>query len=824
MTGFKYASVTFTLLFLLIMQSLAADETQQDTRYSEVKIYFQDKNQVRVLAEKGLIFDHVKYQKSADGGFAYKTVINNRELDVLKKSPLDYEILIDDVVADYREKSVRRAGQIKKIETEEAPAGFELGSMGGYYTFDEVVAELDSMYLLYPQLITEKVSIGQSHESRNLWMVKISDNPTVDEDEPEVFINALHHAREPAGMMAVIYFMYHLLENYGSDPEATYLIDNREIYFVPVINPDGYVYNETNDPDGGGQWRKNRRPPDQGSWYGVDLNRNYGYKWGYDDAGSSPYPMSDTYRGPSAFSEPETQAVRDFTEGRNFVLCLSYHTYSNVLIYPWSYEENFLTPDSLTYLDYACDLTIENNYGYGTADETINYVVNGDSDDWFYGEQATKNKILAMTPEVGSDADGFWPEPERIIPLCEENLPANLHLSWLAGGFVKYVSFEIADEGNDNGYADPGETADILFKIRNMGQDAARNVELWIESDDPYLSVISASPTEAVDIPAQSSVVGQSLRFSVSPDAPQGYQAALNLHINMDGYESATEVNGITIGTPTMLFADDAESGMQHWNTNGGWNVTDKTASNGENAFTDSPGAYYAANMENRLTLTNPVLLPEAGALYLTFNSRWLIERDYDFGRVEVSADGSNWTVREGFLTTTGSGKGAQNSTDYGYDDVQLEWVKEQIDLSDYTDSTQIYIRFNLESDGGLERDGWYLDDIRLLAYDDQPSFVDNQNPANPKTFNLARNYPNPFNSSTVIDFNLPRAGQIELAVYNILGQQIRILVSGRREGGSHTVRWDGRDDKNRPVNSGVYFYRLKMENQIQVKKMLYVE
>jgi murein tripeptide amidase MpaA len=97
-----------------------------------------------------------------------------------------------------------------------------------------------------------------------------------------------------------MYYMWYLLENYGTDPEATYLVDNREMYFVPCFNPDGYEYNRQTDPNGGGMWRKNRR--NNGGSYGVDLNRNFGYMWGYDDLGSSPIPSSETYRGPSAFS------------------------------------------------------------------------------------------------------------------------------------------------------------------------------------------------------------------------------------------------------------------------------------------------------------------------------------------------------------------------------------------------------------------------------------------------------------------------------------------------------------------------------------------
>ena len=116
----------------------------------------------------------------------------------------------------------------------------------------------------------------------------------------------MHHAREIMTVEMCLYFARYLCENYGTDPVATFLVDNRQIWFVPIVNPDGFVYNEDNDPDGGGMWRKNRRPGG-GGCYGVDNNRNYPYMWVGD--GSSGNPCDDDYRGPSAGSEPENQAL-----------------------------------------------------------------------------------------------------------------------------------------------------------------------------------------------------------------------------------------------------------------------------------------------------------------------------------------------------------------------------------------------------------------------------------------------------------------------------------------------------------------------------------
>ena len=129
--------------------------------------------------------------------------------------------------------------------------------MGGYYTFQEIEDHLDELSNDYPYIFTEKISIGTSLEGRNIWAIKVSDNPNIEEDEPEVLYTGLHHAREPMSYMNLFYYMNYLCENYDSDVEIRNIIDNRELYFVPVVNPDGLVYNESIAPNGGGLQRKN---------------------------------------------------------------------------------------------------------------------------------------------------------------------------------------------------------------------------------------------------------------------------------------------------------------------------------------------------------------------------------------------------------------------------------------------------------------------------------------------------------------------------------------------------------------------------------------
>jgi len=184
------------------------------------------------------------------------------------------------------------------------------------------------------------------------------------------------------------------------------------------------VFNESTDPDGGGLWRKNRAV-ENGQVVGVDLNRNYGFEWAFDNQGSSPNPNSEIYRGQAPFSEPETQTIRDFCNDHQFRICMNYHTFGNVLIYPFGFNDEE-TPDQPSYEAFTQAMTVENDFPAGTGLETVGAVANGDADDWMYGEINSKPRILSMTPEVGPGTFGFWPPASAIDNLNKSVLRQNL--------------------------------------------------------------------------------------------------------------------------------------------------------------------------------------------------------------------------------------------------------------------------------------------------------------------------------------------------------------------------------------------------------------
>lgn len=340
------------------------------------------------------------------GGLAEVVLMSDADRARLNATGLRYFISVENVEAFFASR---------------LPQGRD--DMGGYRTFTEIVDEMNRLHDAFPEIISEPVSVGESIGERPLWAFKVSDNPEDDEeDEPEALFTSLIHCREVITSYVLFGVIEALAEGYGNNDRLTRLVDERQTWFLPVVNPDGYAYNQQIAPNGGGMWRKNRRQNQNGSW-GVDLNRNFGEHWGFDDVGSSPNGESEVYRGTEAFSEPETQSLREFVNSRRFAITFFFHSYSNLCLYPYGYDV-LQAPDRSLLSALAKRMIAVNNYLPGTGWEVI-YRTNGDSDDWLYGSDE-HNRIMAFTIEVGSRQDFFWPPLNRVQPLVSENIEAVL--------------------------------------------------------------------------------------------------------------------------------------------------------------------------------------------------------------------------------------------------------------------------------------------------------------------------------------------------------------------------------------------------------------
>ncbi len=385
-------------LLVTAVISVASEKT-----YTQARVYIDSIEQRQQLLK--LPLDIIWYGKDD-----IEIVTDAEQLQKLQQLGLRTEIIHEDMTAFYQSRLPDK-------------------DMGGYKTLSEIEVELWFINYLHPAIASTTMVIGQTIEGRDIWAVKISDNWEDDEDEPEILFTSAIHAREVITPDVLLHYMNHLVNNYGTDPEVTDLVDNREIWFVPVVNPDGYYHNEFTNPGGGGMWRKNRRDNGNGT-FGVDLNRNFGYMWGYDDIGSSSNPADETYRGTGPFSEPESQVMRDFTLAHDFQIVIYYHSYSNLILWAWGYETGLYTPDQPIFQAAGDSMSHFNNYNPQVG--WLLYPTNGDTDDWYYGEQTAKDKIFSFTFEVGGYEDGFWPPTTRIPQLIEENIQPNLLLTKLA--------------------------------------------------------------------------------------------------------------------------------------------------------------------------------------------------------------------------------------------------------------------------------------------------------------------------------------------------------------------------------------------------------
>jgi len=411
------ASLVVAALSLALSATIAWGLTAADEAFLNKKIIARwvitGKGQIAEAYHRGI--DILEDHPNAANGF-FKILVTPEQLADLQAAGFKID------VEDY---DWYRTYSAKTTET-----------MGGFHTWSEGVAAMDSIHQLdstlhYPNMITTaKFSIGPTYEGRPMWAMKVSDNPNVDEDEPEIFLNGMHHAREAIGQEICLETLRRLVSGYGTDTLRTRLVNEREIWFLPCVNPDGYEKNRELKPNGGGQWRKNRSQEYIGG-IGVDLNRNYGYEWGYDNEGSSPDPGSEVFRGSGPFSEPETDNMRTFVNSRHFVIALNFHAYSNLFLWPWGYRLQWYTPDNALF-EAMCDSAAKYN-GCTPEVSSLLYVVNGDSDDWGYGATGEHTKILSITPEVGSGADGFWPPVSRIPILVEDHMASNLVFIDLAG-------------------------------------------------------------------------------------------------------------------------------------------------------------------------------------------------------------------------------------------------------------------------------------------------------------------------------------------------------------------------------------------------------
>ncbi|UCC33126.1 MAG: zinc carboxypeptidase [Candidatus Bathyarchaeota archaeon] len=414
--------------------------------------------------------DYALFKVHLEGAASYREILR-AGIDIIEFNPANLKVFASTEEIFWLNSIGFR---IERTDLSEVidPSVFGLAGAGLYHTYEEVELELHQVESNHND-IAKVYDIGDSIEGREIWAIKISDNPTQEEaGEPDVLYMGAHHAREWISVEIPMYLVNFLVDNYDNDPRIKRLVDERETWIVPMVNPDGVEYSQREYQ----MWRKNKRDNNNNGIFeryydGVDNNRNYGYMWGYDDVGSSPNPGAETYRGGHAFSEPENQAIRDLALHNEFVFAISYHSFGQLMLIPWGYVDGD-TPDHKLYTDIAAEMAGLNQYLYGNAKDGIIYNTNGGAIDWLYGESGT----LAYTFELGTM---FIPPEDQIDAIWLRNRAASLYLLQIADDPRQiYPSINIYTDKTD--YSE-GDTMEVGLDLTNPHDETDVGVYIWTD-------------------------------------------------------------------------------------------------------------------------------------------------------------------------------------------------------------------------------------------------------------------------------------------------------------------------------------------------------
>lgn len=747
----------------------------------------------------------------------------------------------------------------------------EVPDLGLYHTWEETVFELESLHDTFPKLTHFEV-IGTSLEGRPIHALKISDDPEFeDPSEPDVLVVGNHHARELMSVEVPLFLARTLLSGYGRSPRITALVDSREVWIVPMLNPDGHVYQEETQLLPG--WRKNRRRigPDV---LGVDLNRNYSYQWAYDNVGSSPEPVDENYRGESAFSEPESDVMRQFVERQDFTVALSYHSFGSLVLYPWGYTRAELTPDQSIFEAVADSMVRENHYRPGNPYFGTIYLTNGEFDDWMYGhvDAAKERQTFSFTVELNSEQQGgFWPSEELIEPTCDLMLELNLYAIGVAGHIETVGAPPPAELA---GYQEPENPRRIHLNW-TMPRSAANPADHFeVFEIDPTGTPGSWAAASAIKLEGSGTAI-----LARDVQIPRGGRLALQVHSDLEPPwdHASVEVRRAGAGEwqPLSLCGRRyaAASEPSGWGQDGsgqrdvdprltgrfGPRLLDFDARSFAgsrvdiamrlDAYPDSPRRprlEAAVDVGRTLAETRRVLVPDLRDTTCVVAA--VASGILAYGVTAVDAEGQGtdsnllWfavpqevavAVQDVNFASEG-GRALLHARVVSEQPARFEaWTRalhagetpaapdREWARGDYA----LAARATVDGPGELAL-GWPLPPgaTAVLLRGDDAGEWRVWGPWVAGGTSITRLHgamPNPFVGGTRIRVDVGRSTPLELDIVRIDGKRVRRLVSGSIPAGARDVSWDGRDDNGRAVASGLYLARLRVGPETQVSHLL---
>lgn len=786
------------LLAVIVITANTAALSQTTDYLSKVKVYVAPNSQERLQAISLLQLDHF----SDRPGFI-EAEIGQEEMQMLRNSGIRYEVLTENTIkqADLLNKTFfeqRRLGLVNDDGTPKGsdetgrvpfeqpgstianiintPAGFRVYNQDfGYYSLARMDSIIGAVFNAYSgSNLVDTFHLGTTVGGNVIKAIKISDNASIDDaTEPDCFFQGLQHAREAIGGSSMIFFMLYLLENYATDTRIRNLVDNREIYIVICMNPDGWAFNlSTLTASAGGTWRKNRKAntaPYTGT--GVDLNRNWSTGWGncptMPSSCGSNVGTDDTFIGPSAFSENETVAIRNFIKSKNIVVANDQHSFGPyfslpfgrpalhtdgpvVFTTPGNLEDDTLSASEQNWFRAITALMGKyNGMRAGNSFQALGYEVAGGVKDWmFRGEIGTginggqKLAIRSMTGEGGvrvtgpgaSTVKNFWPAASEIINLCKGMTYQNLQMIYSAGSFVDLQDMSAIDLSSTSG--------NLTFRIKRIGLD---NQPVTV-SVVPIMNISSVgSPVTVNSLPNYYDTYTGNISYSLPGGITSGQVVRFAWKVETTGYSYSDTITKFF--NPTILLSDNMEGSIAtNWTnetegnaitsgfaapfnytyTQGDWQFTSGGFGGSGNALSESAnGANYTQTSIRRLRYNSTFDLTGATAAYLSFYTRHALDNHKDKVQVQVSTNGTTWVPINGKTTVREPGLpgAADESTLNGLPaltGIQPDWVQEEFNLAAYLGQPALRLRFEFTSDQtesfwAAEDEGIFIDNLKVI-------------------------------------------------------------------------------------------------------------
>ena len=809
--------VVLALAFSLGLSTFAQETPELVHR---AKINYQTTEQLQQLSSLGVPMDH-------GVGKAFDHLISDfsaSQIAAAESLGLSVDILINDVTSYY----TSREYQLEGAEAKNAACPGSGGSSAdaiqtppnywvkpandymGFYELSEIYAEMDEMHTKYPTLMSPRadaVSSISTHQGRKLQRI-IMTNQAVTGSKPQVLFTSNHHAREANAQQQTIFFMWWMLDNYATNPEVADLIDNTEIHFIPMVNPDGYVRNQTTNPNGGGNHRKNMRSVGTTN-PGVDLNRNYPVigdngQSAWNTSGTSSNTNNDVYPGTGPLSEPESQTIERYVRNRNFVVAMNAHTSGDLLLYPFGYDTGKPTPDDARYQAYSEIMVRENDYDNNISASL--YAAAGDSDDFMYqtnsytipggGGTHSHNKIHAFTPEVGGTG-GFWP---NFTSMMDNNRRMVL------------VNFEAVRQAHKSSHIVPrsgstiGTNDNVSYDLQRIGWGGG-TTESYTVSIDPVTPNIIATGTPKTYSLTDLQMVSDNLSITLIGGTNPGDTVTYDIVVDNGVYSSRYRQSRIA-GANTAV-ASDSATNFSDWTQTpaGSWDIetTNGLFVSAPSSFTESDGAAYQNNEDKQLTYNTVVDLSSVGSASVTFMTRFSIENNWDYAQFEVSIDGgNNWIAQCGSYTNlANAGNGFQPVGEPVYDGAQNTFVMETIDLSDYIGQSDVRFRFDFKTDGAQTDAGIWVDDFEVNTLNDSTLGFDDVSVGT--TFEI---YPNPARNQFSITHD---AAQMNVSVYDLSGKMIMSIDDYASQRSIDTSN----------LSAGIYLVNASTQNSSRTEKLV---